>query len=675
MHVFRDKRMTAIGRDMDYKFVGPMDPLKFLDKFLPTTSIKEPPTRNWSNAVSKLKDVGKGQGNSAEKHMYDSLIMTLADFCPSLQLVNTSDDTDNVNWVHQPGLIKPDISAYTKESGITHNDITRTEFWMELKWVDLDDGFDDRKGNPLEKDTEQAEDTRDQLSTYAGAQLISQFRTHAFSVQLTRHHARLIRWDRGGAVVTKKFCYHKESHLIDFVWRYDRATREDRGHDPSITEVEDEERAKKVRDALGMDKEARVWDFHVTDDKGKTEVFTGGKMDFRGIASPSGRCTRCFFVLDSQDQIRYLKETWRILSDNLKPEGKVYERLKDAGVSHIPEVVISGDVKGAWQATQTSKYTTKANKGVHLRSHQHYFIVFAQIGTPIKDFKNSLQLVQGIAHAIEAHRDAYEKAGVLHRDISVGNILITNDGEGLLIDWEFSKFIESESPRTVERVGTWQFMSARILHYRPGEVEHVLGDDLESFYHVLCWLVLMHGCHGLDVNTVARTITRTYDGWTGTRKDDRDPQSGGGKGANFVVSFMKKEARLERGPLADLIYDLEKAFKVRYQDPESDDPDLSDGEKAKQDTRDKRKRERVATSAWTLERFNKALEEKEKLQEQTRDPERGPKLAQLADDTDPKKNRKRKKTYSELEAEDLEEVDEDDEGYSEPPLKKRRTKL
>ena len=42
--------------------------------------------------------------------------------------------------------------------------------------------------------------------------------------------------------------------------------------------------------------------------------------------------------------------------------------------------------------------------------------------------------------ALLAHDDALNNAGVLHRDISVGNILIIG-GRGILIDWDLSKHV------------------------------------------------------------------------------------------------------------------------------------------------------------------------------------------------------------------------------------------
>ena len=50
-----------------------------------------------------------------------------------------------------------------------------------------------------------------------------------------------------------------------------------------------------------------------------------------------------------------------------------------------------------------------------------------------------------------AHAAAY-KAQILHRDISAGNILISEKGTGILIDWDMSKHVDGdEKPRRLSR--------------------------------------------------------------------------------------------------------------------------------------------------------------------------------------------------------------------------------
>ncbi|TFK62764.1 hypothetical protein BDN72DRAFT_733878, partial [Pluteus cervinus] len=86
-------------------------------------------------------------------------------------------------------------------------------------------------------------------------------------------------------------------------------------------------------------------------------------------------------------------------------------------------------------------------------------------------------------------------AHVLHRDISIGNIMIkvVEEGEesgkviGVLIDWDLCKHLTAKplSSRHHERTGTWAFMSVGLVE---GSDQHTRRDDAESFYHVLNYI-------------------------------------------------------------------------------------------------------------------------------------------------------------------------------------------
>ena len=45
---------------------------------------------------------------------------------------------------------------------------------------------------------------------------------------------------------------------------------------------------------------------------------------------------------------------------------------------------------------------------------------------------------------IVAHGAAYEEAKVLHRDVSGGNVLIDQNGQGILIDWDMCVWLENK---------------------------------------------------------------------------------------------------------------------------------------------------------------------------------------------------------------------------------------
>ena len=71
-----------------------------------------------------------------------------------------------------------------------------------------------------------------------------------------------------------------------------------------------------------------------------------------------------------------------------------------------------------------------------------------------------------------AHRDAWYMAGVLHRDISVNNIMILeledSDIVGMLCDWDLCKYKEQmgTGKRTPDRVVRFIFLLVLFLSFR-----------------------------------------------------------------------------------------------------------------------------------------------------------------------------------------------------------------
>jgi hypothetical protein len=80
-----------------------------------------------------------------------------------------------------------------------------------------------------------------QITAYASSVLGAQYCTHVFFILILKNVARLIRWDRGGAVVTAPIEYDKEPFLLDFLIRYNHASPEARGHDVTVASPTDDE--------------------------------------------------------------------------------------------------------------------------------------------------------------------------------------------------------------------------------------------------------------------------------------------------------------------------------------------------------------------------------------------------------------------------------------------------
>ncbi|KAG2739839.1 hypothetical protein P692DRAFT_201657401, partial [Suillus brevipes Sb2] len=195
---------------------------------------------------------------------------------------------------------------------------------------------------------------------------------------------------------------------------------------------------------------------------------------------PVGRGTRTCPAFDLLNKkVVMFKDSWRVSLPDVLLEGETYRLLMSHKVRNIATCLAYHDLSSAaWARSNTA--TTP-----HILHHLALNIV----GNKLTKFQSSRQLVQSVRDALIAHKDAYELAKVLHRDLSVGNVIIYK-GVGILIDWDLAKLITIQGPRQKNRTGTWQFMSGYLVSH--SHAVHRVKDDLESSLYVLLWTGLKY---------------------------------------------------------------------------------------------------------------------------------------------------------------------------------------
>ncbi|KAG6846614.1 hypothetical protein H0H93_012834, partial [Arthromyces matolae] len=292
------------------------------------------------------------------------------------------------------------------------------------------------------------------------------------------------------------------------------------GHDNSLTSKTDLPSAKKdeIRDELKLDADARLAKIYI-----KKREFIIARIQPPGSTSPIGRSTRCYkaYCLET-NRVVLLKDTWRVVSDSLRPEHEIYTTLHENEVPHILEVITAGDVgrdKDPHHTTQTKAWVSKTRqKLLNILDLQHYRIALEYVPFCVDQFEDVRQPIMAIRDAARAHGIAATVAKVLHRDISVGNIMFKIDENGnvfgYLIDWDLSLDLSQATLEAqLERTGTWQFTAARLLE-RPRNNEPLIHnriDDVESFFHLTNWLALRYTPHSLDGSELAQALRENFE--------------------------------------------------------------------------------------------------------------------------------------------------------------------
>ncbi|KAG2740028.1 hypothetical protein P692DRAFT_201728696, partial [Suillus brevipes Sb2] len=332
----------------------------------------------------------------------------MQDFAPQLSFVNTSKNADTKNCSSFTFNVMLDICVYA--DGTSDGcDITKAEVHIEFKWNDALDAFTRNPGvdKPIVSQTDKAFDTLGQITSYAAAQLGAQYRTHLFSVLVIRNRARLIRWDREGAIVTNAFDYQHEPHLADFFYRFARASPALRGVDTSMTAASDEE-ATLARTVLKLAPTIRMFKVAVPRDPA---VENSGWLTLI-IPQPVakgyplvGRWTRTCPAFDIFNKtVVMFKDSWHVSIKDVLPEGETYKLLKSNKVRNVATCIAFHDVihPVPQQNTQTVKFRNAewACPNQAVTPHTLHRLVLDIVGEKLTDFESSRQLVQSVRDAL-----------------------------------------------------------------------------------------------------------------------------------------------------------------------------------------------------------------------------------------------------------------------------------
>ncbi|EPT01863.1 hypothetical protein FOMPIDRAFT_1023099, partial [Fomitopsis schrenkii] len=379
-------------------------------------------------------------------------------------------------------ITRPDvIASFPGETSIDpHPDPWRNiSFIVEAKLKESED--------PMKSYSDEHELTLVQLAKSARNILVSQSRLFVFVVGIYGSLARIFRFDHAGAVCSRAFNYTASDGTLsrpmyEFLWRCTHPIAKGSsfvGDDPTVRCIKAGDHASiasklrdkgiEIRDATEAAKAYRYITVGGTNKDAKrylayellfmnphlisraTTVWKAIEVDERGdpIGSP-------VVIKDAWRQLVRAKEIdhYEAIFTSADATAEVF------GVAHF----LCGDDLGAEEhvamecgepgglgvghLTVTARHAAKPARPHNERSHSR--LVLGTVGVPLSQFKSTRELAEAFRDAVKGHQEAFEK-GMLHRDISEGNVMISRDPDvpykGFVQDFDYSlnwqKFLAS----------------------------------------------------------------------------------------------------------------------------------------------------------------------------------------------------------------------------------------
>ncbi|KAL9019595.1 MAG: hypothetical protein Q9185_003137 [Variospora sp. 1 TL-2023] len=165
------------------------------------------------------------------------------------------------------------------------------------------------------------------------------------------------------------------------------------------------------------------------------------------------------------------------------------------------------ELQSSTKRSRTSFQSREPEKPLHNRVHRR--IITQDAGKDVYKAKSLKGIINGFLGAIHGHESLLE-AGILHRDISIGNIMLTeNEEDGFLIDLDLAIRISNDhASGAPSKTGTKVFMAIGALYGEPHSFMH----DLESFFWVLFW-VCIHYDGRNEKGEPKRRVVPQFEEW------------------------------------------------------------------------------------------------------------------------------------------------------------------
>ncbi|THU88894.1 hypothetical protein K435DRAFT_865835 [Dendrothele bispora CBS 962.96] len=130
----------------------------------------------------------------------------------------------------------------------------------------------------------------------------------------------------------------------------------------------------------------------------------------------------------------------------------------------------------------------------------------------LSDVKTLEEFKSVFIDLVEAHHRAYKKGHILHRDLSLNNLMFGRDKDGkargILNDWDLSSAVDEDGkvkPSDAKhRTGTLPFMAIPLL--LQNDEPHLYRHELESFLYVLIWAGLHYHLNGKQLSIPHRKV-------------------------------------------------------------------------------------------------------------------------------------------------------------------------